>query len=66
MHDKAYLGLTADLYASVIAQVHAALERGWSTLESVQAAVNVDSIGRQYPPHTGTLGPHFQISGSER
>ena len=59
MHDKTYLALTADLYAAVIAQVHAALESGRATLESVQASVNVDSIGRLYPPHTGTLSPDF-------
>jgi cyclase len=49
-HDKAYLKLTADLFASIIEQVHAALERGLFTLDSIQAAVDVDSIGRQYTP----------------
>jgi cyclase len=47
-HDKTYLALTADLFASIIAQVHAALERGSVTLSEVQGAVNVDAIARQY------------------
>src|SRR6185295_5400149 len=39
-HDKAYLHLTAEVFASVISQVHGALERGLSTLSEVQAVVN--------------------------
>jgi cyclase len=58
-HDKAYLKLTADLFESIISQVHAALERGLVTLTEVQAVVNVDSIGRQYTPGAAP-GPRFQ------
>ena len=47
-HDKAYLTLTGDLFASIIAQVHAALQRGVVPLSEVQAVVNVDSIGQRY------------------
>jgi len=59
-HDKAYLRLTGDLFESIIAQVHAALERGLVTLTEVQAAVNVDSIGRQYTPNATAPDPRFR------
>jgi hypothetical protein len=49
-HDKSYLRRTIQLFASIIDQVHAALERGVVTLSEVQAAVNVDQIGREYAP----------------
>jgi glyoxylase-like metal-dependent hydrolase (beta-lactamase superfamily II) len=50
MHDKAYLRRTIELFAAVIGQVHAALERGLVKLEDVQAAVDVDRIGLEYAP----------------
>lgn len=59
-HDKVYLKLTGDLFASIIAQVHAALERGLVTLTEVQAAVNVDSIGRHYSPNVTEPDPRFR------
>ena len=59
-HDKAYLKLTGDLWESIIAQVHAALERGLVTLTEVQGAVNVDSIGRQYTPNATGPDPRFK------
>jgi glyoxylase-like metal-dependent hydrolase (beta-lactamase superfamily II) len=59
-HDKTYLKLTGDLFASVIAQVHSALERGLTTLAEVQTAVNVDAIGRQYTPGSADLSPDFR------
>ena len=59
-HDKTYLKLTGDLFESIIAQVHAALERGLVTLTEVQAAVNVDSIGRQYAPNVPQPDPRFR------
>lgn len=49
-HDEASLKLTADLFAAIIDQVHAALERGVYRLDDVQAAVNVDAIGVQFTP----------------
>ena len=49
-HDKAYLELTIELFAAILDQVHAALERGLVTLDDVQAAVNVDAIGKGYTP----------------
>jgi glyoxylase-like metal-dependent hydrolase (beta-lactamase superfamily II) len=52
MRDKTYLRRTIELFAAVLDQVHAALERGTVTLEKVQAAVNVDSIGAAYAPGT--------------
>ena len=54
-HDKADLTLTVNLFASIIDQVHAALENGRVTLAEVQATVNVDSIGAQY--HSDTVTP---------
>ncbi|MGZ7079278.1 MAG: MBL fold metallo-hydrolase, partial [Thermoanaerobaculia bacterium] len=59
-HDKRFLKLTIDLYASIIDQVHAALERGVFKLDDVQAAVNVDSIGVQYTPGAATPGEPFK------
>ncbi len=50
MRDKKYLRRTIQLFATVIDQVHAALERGAVKLSQVQAAVDVDSIGREYAP----------------
>lgn len=58
--DKRYLELTGDLFESIITQVHSALERGVIPLAEVQAAVNVDSIGRQYTPGSATVHPRFQ------
>lgn len=49
-HDKAYLRRTIELFAAVIDQVHAALDRGLVKLAEVQAAVDVDRIGLQYTP----------------
>ncbi len=49
-HDKAYLRRTIELFAAVIDQVHAALDRGLVKLADVQGAVDVDRIGLQYTP----------------
>jgi glyoxylase-like metal-dependent hydrolase (beta-lactamase superfamily II) len=56
LHDETYLDLTAQLFASIIEQVHAAMERGITKLPDIQAAVNVDAIGVQYTP--GAVAPH--------
>jgi len=58
--DKAYLKLTGDLFASIISQVHAALQRGVVPLAEVQAVVNVDSIGRLYTPNATEPDPRFR------
>lgn len=50
MRDKAYLRRTIELFDAVLTQVHAALSGGRSRLEDVQAAVDVDRIGREYTP----------------
>ena len=50
MHDNAYLRRTIELFAAIIDQVHAALERGVVKLSEVRAAVNVDRIGLEYAP----------------
>jgi glyoxylase-like metal-dependent hydrolase (beta-lactamase superfamily II) len=50
MHDETYLRRTIALFSAVVAQVHRALESGRFRLEDVQAAVDVDSIGREYTP----------------
>jgi hypothetical protein len=52
MHDEAYLRRTIELFSAVVTQVHTALESGRVRLEDVQAAVNVDAIGRDYTPST--------------
>jgi len=58
--DKAYLKLTGDLFASIISQVHAALQRGVVPLAEVQAVVNVDSIGRLYTPNATEPDSRFR------
>ncbi len=50
MRDKVYLRRTIALFASIIDQVDAALERGIVKLSQVRAAVNVDRIGAEYAP----------------
>jgi glyoxylase-like metal-dependent hydrolase (beta-lactamase superfamily II) len=49
-HDKEYLRITIDLFAAVIDQVHAALERGVVGADAIVAAVNVDEIAHRYRP----------------
>jgi len=50
MHDKTYLHRTIQLFAAIIDQVQAALDRGIVKVSQVQAAVNVDRIGAEYAP----------------
>jgi glyoxylase-like metal-dependent hydrolase (beta-lactamase superfamily II) len=50
MRDEAYLRRTIELFSAVVDQVHAALTSGRYRLEDVQAAVDVDRIGREYDP----------------
>jgi glyoxylase-like metal-dependent hydrolase (beta-lactamase superfamily II) len=50
MRDKTYLRRTIELFATILDQVHAALERGLVKLSQVQPAVDVDRIGREYAP----------------
>jgi cyclase len=47
-HDKRFLRLTIEVFAAIIGQVHGALERGVVGVDQVQAAVNVDDLGRRY------------------
>jgi glyoxylase-like metal-dependent hydrolase (beta-lactamase superfamily II) len=56
MRDEAYLRRTITLFASIRDQVHSALERGVMRLEDVQAAVDVDAIGREYDPELDVTG----------
>ncbi len=58
-HDKSYLQLTIKVYQAIIDQVHAALERGVVGIDAVQAAIDVDSLGRQYH-QDGSLDPEFR------
>jgi cyclase len=50
MRDRTYLRRTIELFAAVLDQVHAALERGVVDLEPVQKAVDVDRIANAYAP----------------
>lgn len=50
MHDKAYLRRTIELFAAIIDQVHAALDRGLVKLADVQGAIDVDRLGVAYTP----------------
>lgn len=51
MRDETYLRRTIELFSAVVSQVQRALESGRFRLDDVQAAVDVDSIGREYNPH---------------
>lgn len=59
MRDEAYLRRTIALFTAVVDQVHQALEGGRYKLEDVQAAVDVDAIGREYTPGK-PLGDDFR------
>lgn len=59
MRDEAYLRRTIELFSAVVGQVHKALESGRVRLEDVQAAVDVDGIGREYTPGA-PLGEDFR------
>lgn len=59
-YDKASLELTADAFAAILDQVHAALERGVFRLDDVQAAVDVDAIGVQFTPGATTPSEGFK------
>ena len=59
-HDKNYLSITIDVFAAIIDQVHAALAGGKAGIDQVQAAVNVDDIGRRYTPGAAGPAPEFR------
>jgi glyoxylase-like metal-dependent hydrolase (beta-lactamase superfamily II) len=59
MHDRTYLRRTIELYAAILDQVHAALERGL-TQEEIRATVDVDRIGLAYSPEAG-LSEDFHV-----
>ena len=63
MHDKTYLRRTIELYAAILDQVHAALERGLVTQDEVRAAVDVDRIGLAYTPDAGLSGSFHRWVG---
>jgi cyclase len=58
--DENYLDITIDVFAGIIDQVHAALERGVVGIDQVQAAVNVDEIGRRYTPGSAEPAASFR------
>jgi cyclase len=58
--DENYLNITIDVFATIIEQVEAALERGVVGLEQVQAAVNVDPVGRRYAPGAAEPAASFR------
>ncbi len=60
MHDKTYLRRTITLFAAILDQVHAALERGVMGFKQIRAAVDVDRIGREYAPGAA-LSDDFQL-----
>jgi glyoxylase-like metal-dependent hydrolase (beta-lactamase superfamily II) len=59
-HDEASLKLTADTFAAILDQVHAALERGVFRIDEVQAAVNVDALGARFTPGATAPGDGFK------
>ena len=59
LHDKTYLRLTISLYETIIRQVHAALERGATRLDQVNAAVKLDEIRQQFTRGDAALNTRF-------
>ena len=59
MHDKAYLERTIRLFAAVRAQARAALQRGLVKSADIEAAVDVDEIGREFMMDGAAPGPDF-------
>ena len=51
--------VTIELFAAILDQVHAALERGVVGVDAVVAAVDVDAIGRRYRPE-GSLASTYR------
>ena len=60
LRDEAYLTLTVELWAAIIAQVHEALERGVFLQDEVIKAVDVDAIGLRYTPGATEVSPGFK------
>jgi len=60
LRDQSYLKLSIELYETLIAQVHAALEGGAVSLDEVQQKIDVDAIGRRYTPGASAPGVPFQ------
>jgi hypothetical protein len=59
LHDKAYLLRTIELFAAIINQVRAALQRGVVKLADVKATLNVDRIGLEYTPGAVAVSEDF-------
>ena len=59
LHDKTYLRMTIALFDSIIRQVHAALHRGATRLEQVQASVKLDDIRQQFTRGDSTQNARF-------
>ncbi|HEX6944083.1 MAG TPA: MBL fold metallo-hydrolase [Gemmatimonadaceae bacterium] len=59
LRDKTYLRTTIALYEAIIRQVHAALERGATRLDQVQAAVKLDDIRQQFTNGDAALNARF-------
>jgi glyoxylase-like metal-dependent hydrolase (beta-lactamase superfamily II) len=59
LHGKAYLELTAELFAAILDQVHGALARGIVKQEEVRKQIDVGAIGRRYSPGGGEPDPRF-------
>ena len=51
--------MTIALYDTIIGQVHAALERGATRLDQVNAAVKLDDIRQQFTRGDATLNARF-------
>ena len=60
MRDKTYLSRTIRLFSSIIAQVHATLERGVFRPDEVIATINVDAIGLEYTPGERQVSEAFK------
>ena len=59
LYDKTYLRNTIALYESLIAQVHAAMEKGAVRLDQVQAAVHLEAIRTRFTNDDPALNARF-------
>ncbi len=62
LRDKEYLHLVIDLFESIVAQVHAALEEGAVIVDDVQKVVNLDSLRARFTHGDAELEADFNAT----
>ena len=65
IRDKSYLLLVTELFASIVTQVDAALARGATSVDAVQAAVNLDAVRARFTNGDPALERRFRLYTAE-